>query len=144
MDHVVYIDAKQGDLVKLLAGSKRMVIRGAMGRKLPYGRVTVGDRLFFVQNNGSCLVQACAEVASVENTAALTEEESGQAVAGHQDQLNLSPAQVKRWSGKRYLVFIGLSSVLQVNPFLIDRSEYGTMDDWLPVGDIERVKIQSS
>ena len=33
MDHVVYIDAKEGDLEKLLDGTKRMIIRGATGKK---------------------------------------------------------------------------------------------------------------
>ena len=39
MDHVVYLDAKANELDRLLDGSKAMIIRGATGRKLPYGRV---------------------------------------------------------------------------------------------------------
>jgi hypothetical protein len=40
---------------------------------------------------------------------------------------------VKRWSGKRYLVLIEVENVTAVEPFEIDRSQYGNMDDWLPV-----------
>lgn len=39
MDHVVYLDAKEKELNKLLSGQKTMIIRGAAGRKMPYGRV---------------------------------------------------------------------------------------------------------
>ena len=39
MDHVVYVDTKAKELEKLLEGTKRMLIRGAAGRKMPYGRV---------------------------------------------------------------------------------------------------------
>jgi hypothetical protein len=32
MDHVVYVDAKEKKLESLLAGTKTMIIRGAMNR----------------------------------------------------------------------------------------------------------------
>jgi hypothetical protein len=47
MDHVVYVDAKAKELEELIAGTKTMIIRGATGRKLPYGRVNMGDILYF-------------------------------------------------------------------------------------------------
>lgn len=142
MDHVVYVDKKSGDLEKLLAGSARMIVRGAAGRKMPYGRVQPGDRLFFIQNDGKCLVRACASVASVVNSAPLSADESRQMIEDNLEQLQLTPAQVKRWAGKRYLVLISLDKVTPVSPFVIDRSAYGNMDDWLPVGDIEQVMIE--
>ncbi len=48
MDHVVYLDAKSNEFEKLRDGSKTMIIRGAAGRKLPYGRVNRGDVLYFI------------------------------------------------------------------------------------------------
>lgn len=42
MDHVVYLDARAKELEKLLDGRKTMIIRGAAGRKLPYGKVNKG------------------------------------------------------------------------------------------------------
>jgi hypothetical protein len=143
MDHVVYVDAKEKDLEKLIAGTKQMIIRGAMGRKLPYGLVNTGDHLFLIQNNGGGIVRAKAEVTWVLNSEKLTEEESRQLIEAHQDQLQLTPAQMKRWVGKRYLVLIQVRDVCPVAPFSIDRSDYGNMDDWLPVEAIERVRLSS-
>lgn len=51
MDHVVYLDAKSNELENLLSGKKSMIIRGATGRKVPYGKVNVGDILYFINNN---------------------------------------------------------------------------------------------
>ena len=48
MDHIVYLDAKAGELDKLLSDNKTMIIRGATGRKLPYGRVSIDDVLYFI------------------------------------------------------------------------------------------------
>jgi len=143
MDHIVYVDAKQGELEKLLSRSARMLVRGAAGRKLPYGRVQLGDRLFFVQNDGKCLAHAWAEVTMVWNSPSLKSEEARKVIEGNQEQLQLSPKQLLRWSGKRFLILIGIGPVTPLTPFTIDRSSFGNMDDWLPVGDIERVKIES-
>jgi len=44
---------------------------------------------------------------------------------------------MKRWTGKRFIVLIEVADVKEIHPFAIDRSQYGNMDDWLPVGKIE-------
>lgn len=139
MDHVVYVDTKAHELEKLLAGEKTMIVRGATGRKLPYGRVHSDDRLFFVQNKGDGMVRACALVSDVLNSEKLTKEQSGNLLKANQSRLNLTPDQIERWAGKRYLVLIEVKEVQPMEPFAIDRAGYGNMDDWLPVGMIENV-----
>lgn len=140
MDHVVYLDAKAKELEALIGGTKSMLIRGAAGRKLPHGRVNSGDILYFTQNNGSSEVSTCARVKSAFSSDKLSEEESNALLANNQDKLQLTEAQLTRWSGKRYLVLIEVESSRELPPFRIDRSNYGNMDDWLAVGDIESVK----
>ena len=140
MDHVVYVDAKARELEKLLAGEKTMIVRGATGRKLPYGRVQVNDCLFFIQNKGDGMVRASARVREVFNSEKLTEEQSAELLQSNQSKLQLTPEQVKRWAGKRYLVLIEVTNIQPLEPFAIDRSAYGNMDDWLPVDKIENVK----
>ena len=39
MDHVVYLDASAREMEGILGGEKTMIIRGATGRKMPYGRL---------------------------------------------------------------------------------------------------------
>jgi hypothetical protein len=141
MDHVVYVDATAKEMEKLLDGSKCMILRGAAGRKLPYGKVNPGDVLYFIRNNGEGKVAARAEVKSAINTNKLSPEESDQMIKDHQDRLQLTPQQVQRWSGKRFLVLIEVENVTAIEPFEIDRSQYGNMDDWLPVDQIETVKV---
>ncbi len=142
MDHVVYTDAKAQELSRLLDGSKTMIIRGAAGRKLPYGRVEAGDILYLIENDGSGQVKAKAAVSAVFNSDKMDEGQSEALVDENQGALQLTPAQSKRWAGKRYLVLISVKDVQALTPFAIDKSDYGNMDDWLPVEDIEKVKIK--
>jgi len=141
MDHVVYVDAKAGEMENLIAGQKTMIIRGAAGRKLPYGRVNGGNKLYFINNNAEGVVKAKAKVKSVFNSAKMSKEESTELVQSRQDELQLTEKQFKRWAGKRYIVLIEVEGVETLPPFPIDKSDYGNMDDWLPVKDIETVKL---
>jgi hypothetical protein len=138
MDHIVYLDAKAGELENLLAGKKTMIIRGATGRKLPYGRVNIGDILYFINNNAEGKVRAKAVVTSVINSEKMDAHESAGLVEKNQGKLKLTDAQFKRWAGKRYLVLIEIGKAQEIPSFDIDRSAYGNMDDWLPVGEIKK------
>lgn len=140
MDNVVYLDYRAKELDNIRKGRKCMIIRGAMGRKLPYGRVKQGDVLYFVENNGNGLIKGQATVDSVFNSDKLTEEQSIEIVEQNQDKLLLNKGLEKRFAGKRYLVLITIKDFKEIEPFEIDRSEYGNMDDWLPVENIEKVK----
>jgi hypothetical protein len=117
-----------------------MIIRGATGRKLPYGRVHQGDILFFINNNGEGQVKAKGIVSSVFNSAMISEDESIALVRKHQEHLKLTDKQFSKWAGKRYIVLIGVKEIKEIEPFTIDKSNFGNMDDWLPVEKIEMVK----
>jgi len=140
MDHVVYLDTKAKEMENLLSGKKTMIIRGAAGRKLPYGRVNIGDILYFINNNAEGVVKARAIVASVFNSETLTTQESITLVKKYQNKLQLTDLQFKRWAGKRYIVLVEVNKTESLESFPIDKSNYGNMDDWLPVENIEKVK----
>lgn len=141
MDHVVYIDAQSRELDQLRSGRKTMIIRGAAGRKMPHGRVKPGDVLYFINNNSRGVVCARGIAKSVFNSSRLSIQESIALVSLNQERLQLSNQQFRRWAGKRYLVLIEVDNFTELEPFPIDRSQYGDMDDWLPVGDIRRVRV---
>ncbi|MGK7393556.1 MAG: hypothetical protein ACNS62_03250 [Candidatus Cyclobacteriaceae bacterium M3_2C_046] len=141
MDHVVYLDHKAGELKNLIAGSKKMIIRGAMGRKIPYNKVKQGDMLYFIENKGDGMIKARAKAAQIIQTDKLSPEDSRKLVEKNQEKLQLNAGLMKRFAGKRYLVLIETTQFEQIDPFKVDRSAYGNMDDWLPVGIIDQVKV---
>jgi len=142
MDNVVYLDHKAKELENMLRGLKTMIIRGAMGRKLPYGKVFAGDVLYFIENKGDGLVKAKAIVEKVYNSEQLSKEESIELISNYQSKLLLDKGMMNQFGGKRYLVLISIKDFVETEPFKIDKSDYGNMDDWLPVTDITRVIIK--
>jgi hypothetical protein len=139
MDHVVYLDAAAKELDKLLSGQKTMIIRGAAGRKIPYGRVNQGDVLFFINNNAEGTVRGKAVVTTVFLSEAMNADQSQKLIADNQVHLQLSEKQIKKWGGKRYLVLVEVAQMEELPPFGIDKSKFGNMDDWLLVEDIKKV-----
>lgn len=111
MDNVVFLDHQARELDNLRSGTKTMIIR------------------------------AKARVKDVFHSEQLTKTESEALVKQNQHRLLLDSGMLKRFSGKRYIVFITIESFQELEPFKIDRSQYGNMDDWLPVEDINSVKI---
>lgn len=77
----------------------------------------------------------------VYNSDKMSAEESISLVEKNQDKLKLTEKQFKRWAGKRYIVLIKVGNVEATEPFGIDKSNYGNMDDWLPVENINNVRL---
>lgn len=138
MDHIVYLDWRSRELENLVNGNKTMIIRGATGRKLPYGRVNEGDVLYFLNNNGEGEIKARGLVSTVINTDKLSVEESYETIIRHQDRLQLPDKQFEQIAGKRYLVLIGVTEFKRIQPFSIDKSAFRNTDDWIAVGNIEK------
>ena len=140
MDHIVYLDAKSNELEKILSNKKTMIIRGAMGRKLPYGRVQKGDILFFINNNAEGLIKAKSNVSNVINSEKMSKEESIHFVKKHKDKLQLTDKQFQRWAGKGYIVLIEIKNAKEIKAISFDKKNYRNMDDWLIVEEIEKLK----
>lgn len=141
MDHIVYLDACARELDKVLDGEKTMIIRGAAGRKMPHGRLVENDRLYFVNNDGKGMIKARGKVKSVFHSEKMDKTTSEKLVEKNMEKLRLTDQQIKRWAGKRYLVLVELENIEPLDPFSFDKTEFSNMDDWLPVGDIEKVKL---
>jgi hypothetical protein len=141
MDHVVYVDANAKELNKLILGTRTMIVRGVMEEEeVPYGRVTPGDTLYFVYSDDR-LVCAQATVKDVLSSDRLTHKTSAELLRAYENQLQLTKRETKRWTDRRYLVLIAVENVTPVTPFAIDRSNYGHLDNWLPVAQIQKVII---
>jgi len=141
MNHVVYLDAKANEMEKILSGQKTMIIRGAAGRKIPYGIVNKEDVLYFINNNAEGVIKAKAEVALVINSEKMDNDASIKLIKQYEKNIQLSEKQFQRWAGKRYLVLIKVKNVEEITPFQFNRDDFkNRMDDWLVFDKLEDIK----
>ena len=141
MNHVVYLDAKANEMEKVFTNKKTMIIRGATGRKVPYGLVNIGDILYFINNNAEGMIKATAEVFNVINSEKMDKETSISLIKKFQDKLQLTEKQFQRWAGKRYIVLVEIKNVKEIKPFQFNRDDFkNKMDDWLIFENIESIR----
>lgn len=140
MVHLVYCDNKEKELLKILDGSKTMIIRGAAGRKIPHSRVFKDEILYFMEK-GSKKITAKAVVVDVQNFIKLNDEEITRNIEYNNDKLQLSEKQKKRWH-KKCLCLVEFSNVEEISPLEFDHQS--NMDDWLIIEKIEDVVVGTS
>ena len=137
------IQEKKGERVldKILTGTKTMVVRGAVGRKIPHSRVFEGETVYFMEK-GTALIVAFATVKSVQNYVKLTEDDIVKIIDNNQNKLNLTEKQKERWH-KKCLCLVEFDGVKEIEqPLLFDHQ--GNMDDWLILNKIEDVVVGTS
>lgn len=140
MVHLVYCDNKEKELLKILDGSKTMIIRGAAGRKIPHSRVFKDEILYFMEK-GSKKITSKAVVVDVQNFIKLNDEEITRNIEYNNDKLQLSEKQKKRWH-KKCLCLVEFSNVEEISPLEFDHQS--NMDDWLIIEKIEDVVVGTS
>ncbi len=139
MDHLVYMDKSSNELDNLINSTKDIILRGATGRKLPYGRCKVGDVLYLANNNGDGLIRAKCLIKTVEFTDKLSVDESNQRVDEILDRVILTDKVLSRFRGKRYLSIVVVENVVELPLQPFDKSEFGNMDDWLLIESIDNI-----
>lgn len=140
MVHLVYCDDKEKVLEKILDGSKKMVVRGASGRKIPHSRVFEGETLYFMKK-GTARITATVITKSVQNYIKLSDDETIKILTENQGKLNLTDKQKERWH-KKCLCLIEFESVKEIAPLAFEHQ--GNMDDWLILDKIEDVVVGTS
>ena len=144
MHHIVYLDSNSKDLNHLVTGQKSLIVRGAMSRKIPFGRVSADDVIFFLLRKGDGSIKAKAKVETATVFENLSTEDSHSLIEEYQDKLLLSTAQLKRTSGKKYITLMELDQVVQTSDLKIDTSLIDGMDSWLILDDINNVLLEAS
>lgn len=140
MVHLVYCDDKSKELLKILDGSKTMVIRGAAGRKIPHSRVFKDEIVYFMEK-GTKKITAKAVVTDVQNYVKLDDCEITKIIDDNNGKLLLTDKQKERWH-KKCLCLVEFKDIEEIIP--LDFDHQGNMDDWLIIDKIEDVVVGTS
>ena len=138
--HLVYCDDKSKEINKIIDGSKTMVIRGAMGRKVPHSRVFKDEILYFMEK-GTKKITVKAIVKNVLNYVKLEDNEISKIIEENNKKLLLTDKQKERWH-KKCLCLIEFENIEQIKP--LDFDHQNNMDDWLILDKIEDVVVGTS
>lgn len=142
--HVAIMRRAWGLTDKILTGEKTIESRWYKNRACPWGKIAVGDEIYFKDSGGP--VRLRARVREVRQFDGLTSDKVHELLNqyGRADGLGTMSADYEpyyqRFRAKNYCLLIFLEAVEKVVPFAIDKKGFGSQAAWLVVDDIERIK----
>lgn len=119
MEHLVCLNQDYDSLDSILSGKKVMIVSAGYGKKFPYGRVRIGDTLFFTEKNSEGQIKAKAVINNILCTEKVSPEEAAVILIGNKEKLNLNPLGFQRLIGKKYLVLIEFANIQPIDPVKI-------------------------
>jgi hypothetical protein len=131
LKHLVFLNKSAKEMDNIISGKKTSIIRGGNSKKACYARTKKGDTLYFTERNNGGYIECKAIVSEVINTDKLSKEEALAMILKHQNELQLTASQIKKWAMKPYLTIVKFKKVEVIEPFKIYECEYINMENWL-------------
>ncbi len=143
MDHVAIMRKSWGLIPKILDGRKKIESRWGINKCSPWGKVKVGDTVYF-KNSGEP-VTVVAEVSKVQEFENLNPKKVREVLEkyGGDDGISISGLEETiKWARKKhYCTLIYLKNPRKIKPFNIDKTGHGAGAAWICVNDIDKIKI---
>lgn len=144
MDHVAIMRESWGLIPKILDGRKKIESRWGINKCAPWGKVKVGDKVYF-KNSGEP-VCAVAKVSRIREFANLNPQKVEKILRkyGGADGIAVTDLERTIWwaKKKRFCTLIYLENPRLVRPFNIDKVGFGSAVAWLCVGKINKIRLQ--
>lgn len=143
MDHVAIMRKSWGLIPKILDGTKKIESRWGINKCAPWGKVKVGNKVYF-KNSGEP-VTVVAEVSRVEEFVNLSSKIVKEILKkyGGADGIAVTDLEkMIRWArNKRFCTLIYLENPRKIKPFNIDKTGFGSAAAWLCVENINKIKL---
>ncbi len=136
MDHLVYVDAKAGDLEKILSGVKTMIACEAFHSQSIQSQLQPGDSLYFLRNNGECVLRMKATVARV---LLFVDDQIEEYLKEMQSRLQLTEDQYNYWEAKNEVLLIEFEDARKIAPLHIEPGKIMPESGWIAVEDIHQL-----
>jgi hypothetical protein len=130
MNHLVFLDARAGELERILSGVKTMLIKEFDPAQTTAHPVRPGDGLYFLRDDGECAVHVQATVVRVLFFTSSLDQDLSHTLKEMQPRLQLTEDQYNYWSARKQVLLVEFESahkidVIQVAPYKItDRSAW--------------------
>jgi len=142
MNHLVFLDARAGELEKILSGVKSMVVKELDPAQPAAHPVRPGDNLYFLRDNGECAVRVKATVVRVLFFTNSLDEDLSHTLKELQPRLQLTEDQYNYWSAKQQVLLVEFGSAHKIG--VIQLAEYKIADrsDWMAFEEFSLIAEQ--
>lgn len=119
MEYLINLNKDCDKLEDILSGKKVMMVLASYGKQFPYGRIHVGETVYFTDNCNFGLIKAEASICNSLCLENVSKDETAAILVGNKEKLNLSLNNLGKLMGKKHLVFIEFGNVRLMEPVQI-------------------------
>lgn len=132
MNYLVFLDAKAGELEKILSGLKSMVVKEFDPARPADQLTSPGDRLYFLRDTDECALRVQATVVRVLPLTHHTDEERCQILKEMQPRLQFNEDQYNTWVTKKQILLVEFASAQKMGVVHIAADRIADRSDWIP------------
>lgn len=144
MDHVAYMKKSWGLLPKILTGDKLIESRWYQTKHLPWGKIQVGDTVYFKNSGEPITVKAF--VKNVLSFDGLTPTKVKKILYKYSDLNGINKQNqsyfYNLFKNKKYCLLIFLANPQKIIPFDINKNGFGSMSAWITIKNIDTIRVQ--
>lgn len=119
LEHLICLEKEYDSLEDILAGKKVMIVLASYGKKFPYGRVHIGDTVYFTEKDNYGLINSKAVICNMLCLENVSKEEAAVILVANKHKLNLTASGFNKLIGKKYMLFIEFASIELIEPICI-------------------------
>jgi hypothetical protein len=139
MNHLVSLDARAGELEKILSGVKTMLVKEFDPAQTMALSVNPGDSLYFLRDQDDCAVRVKATVARVLNFTKSFEEDPLHTLKEMQPRLQLTEEQFNFWAGKEFMQLVEFESAHKISVIHVASPKTTGSADWIAFEAISQI-----
>jgi hypothetical protein len=137
MKYLVYLDARAGELERILSGVKTMLIKEFVPAYPPERPINPGDSLYFLRGKDECAVRVKAIVVRV--LLVTNKEDLSQTLKAMQPRLQLTEEQYNHWSVKQQVHLVEFASARKIGVIHVAPENTVERSGWIAFEDFRQI-----
>jgi hypothetical protein len=142
MNHLVFLDARAGELEKILSGVKTMLVKELDPTQTTAHPINPSDSLYFLRNKDDCAVRVQATVVRVVYVTNHLDQDLAHTLKEMQPRLQLTEDQYNYWSAKQQVVLVEFGSALKIGVIHVAPEKIADRSDWIAFEDFRLITEQ--
>ena len=138
MDHIAILDPKRKLLSLILSGQKTIESRWYKTRRVPYGAIKPGDKIYFKDAGKKVSAVALAEKVLFFNHP--TQSELNALLLKYADGICLKERNPRKYIQYNYITLVFLKDAKPITPFDIDKTGFGNACAWLCLENVGEIR----
>lgn len=132
MNHLVLLDARAGELEKILSGVKTMLVKESDPAQTGAHPVSPGDSLYFLRNKDKGALCGKATVVRVLCFSNHSDEDPSHSLKAMQPRLQLTEDQYNYWSARERIVLVEFEAAHKIDLIQVASNKISDRSDWIP------------